>query len=324
MLVRPRWLRVTITAVLFLFCSEIAFSQTPTLTSISPTALSPGMQVTFTGSGFGTAQGGGSVGFNNTAGTVVSWSDTQVVATVAAGTNPGNAWITQNGTRSNYEAFTMVAPTLTSISPTALSPGMQVTFTGSGFGAVQGSGSVGFNNTAGTVVSWSDMQVVATVAAGTNPGNAWVTQNGTRSNYISFTMVAPALTSISPTALSPGMQVTFTGSGFGAVQGSGSVGFNNTAGTVVSWSDTQVVATVAAGTNPGNAWVTQNGTRSNYIVFTVVPSPAISSLSPNTGAVGALVTIAGTNFGATQGSSTVSFDGTIATSTSWSNSSVTV
>jgi hypothetical protein len=49
------------------------------------------------------------------------------------------------------------------------------------------------------------------------------------------------------------------------------VGFNNTAGTVVSWSDTQVVATVAAGTNPGNAWVTQNGTRSNYVAFTMVP-----------------------------------------------------
>jgi hypothetical protein len=250
----------------------VAFTMVPpALTSISPTSVLPGTQVTFTGSGFGATQGSGSVGFNNTAGTVVSWSDTQVVATVAAGTNPGNAWVTQNGTRSNYVAFTMVPPALTSISPTSVLPGTQVTFTGSGFGATQGSGSVGFNNTAGTVVSWSDTQVVATVAAGTNPGNAWVTQNGTRSNYVAFTMIPPTLTSISPTALAPGMQVTFTGSGFGATQGSGSVGFNNTAGTVVSWSDTQVVATVAAGTNPGNAWVTQNGTRSNYVAFTILP-----------------------------------------------------
>src|SRR5581483_11080546 len=255
-----RFTLLLLTSLVCLACVQSAYGA-PTLTSISPTALSPGMQVTFTGSGFGATQGSGSVGFNNTGGTEVSWSDTQVVATVAAGTNPGNAWVTQNGTRSNYVAFTMVPPTLTSISPTALKPGMQVTFTGSGFGATQGSGSVGFNNTGGTVVSWSDTQVVATVAAGTNPGNAWVTQNGTRSNYVAFTMVPPTLTSISPTGLKPGMQVTFTGSGFGATQGSGSVGFNNTAGTVVSWSDTQVVATVAAGTNPGNAWVTQNGTR---------------------------------------------------------------
>ena len=172
-------------------------------------------------------------------------------------------------------------------------------------------------------MSWSDTQVVARVAAGTNPGNAWVTQNGTRSNYIAFTMVPPSLTSISPTALSPGMQVTFTGSGFGATQGSGSVGFNNTAGTVVSWSDTQVVATVAAGTNPGNAWVTQNGTRSNYIAFTIVSPPTISSLSPGSGSVGTSVTITGTSFGATQGTSTISFNGTIATSTSWSDTSIT-
>ncbi len=291
------------------------------LTSISPTALAPGMQVTFTGSGFGATQGSGSVGFNNTAGTVVSWSDTQVVATVAAGTNPGNAWVTQNGTRSNYVAFTMIPPTLTSISPTALAPGMQVTFTGSGFGATQGSGSVGFNNTAGTVVSWSDTQVVATVAAGTNPGNAWVTQNGTRSNYVTFTMIPPTLTSISPTALAPGMQVTFTGSGFGATQGSGSVGFNNTAGTVVSWSDTQVVATVAAGTNPGNAWVTQNGTRSNYVAFTMIP-PTLTSISPTALAPGMQVTFTGSGFGATQGSGSVGFNNTAGTVVSWSDTQV--
>src|ERR1019366_4795456 len=290
----------------------------PALASISPTALAPGMQVTFTGSGFGATQGSGSVGFNNKAGTVVSWSDTQVVATVAAGTNPGNAWVTQNGTRSNYVAFTTIPPTLASISPTALAPGMQVTFTGSGFGATQGSGSVGFNNTAGTVVSWSDTQVVATVAAGTNPGNAWVTQNGTRSNYVAFTMVPPALTSISPTSVLPGTQVTFTGSGFGATQGSGSVGFNNTAGTVVSWSDTQVVATVAAGTNPGNAWVTQNGTRSNYVAFTMVP-PTLTSISPTALAPGMQVTFTGSGFGATQGSGSVGFNNTAGTVVSWSN-----
>src|SRR6202034_1860520 len=46
------------------------------------------------------------------------------------------------------------------------------------------------------------------------------------------------------------------------------------------------------------------------------------SLSPTSGAVGAAVTVTGTNFGSTQGSSTVQFNGTTATITSWSATSI--
>ena len=51
-------------------------------------------------------------------------------------------------------------------------------------------------------------------------------------------------------------------------------------------------------------------------------APSISSLSPTSGAVGASVTIAGTGFGATQGTSTVKFNGTTATVTSWSATTI--
>ena len=51
--------------------------------------------------------------------------------------------------------------------------------------------------------------------------------------------------------------------------------------------------------------------------------PSITSLSLNSGRVGTSVTITGTNFGATQGSNTVTFNGTAATSTAWSNTSIT-
>src|SRR2546422_8916 len=52
--------------------------------------------------------------------------------------------------------------------------------------------------------------------------------------------------------------------------------------------------------------------------------PSITSLTPNSGAVGATVTIAGSNFGSSQGTSTVKFNGTTATATSWSSTSITV
>src|SRR5262249_37221013 len=52
------------------------------------------------------------------------------------------------------------------------------------------------------------------------------------------------------------------------------------------------------------------------------PTATIASLSPTTGAVGATVTITGTNFGATQGTSLVKFNGVTATPTSWSATSI--
>ena len=55
-----------------------------------------------------------------------------------------------------------------------------------------------------------------------------------------------------------------------------------------------------------------------------VPSPSITSLTPASGTVGTSVTIAGTNFGATQGASTVKFNGTMGTPTSWSATSIVV
>jgi hypothetical protein len=54
----------------------------------------------------------------------------------------------------------------------------------------------------------------------------------------------------------------------------------------------------------------------------VSSSPQIASLNPNSGPVATPVTIAGTNFGVTQGTSTVTFNGTSATPTSWSATSI--
>jgi hypothetical protein len=52
--------------------------------------------------------------------------------------------------------------------------------------------------------------------------------------------------------------------------------------------------------------------------------PNVSSLSPAWGPVGTSVTITGASFGATQGTSTVTFNGTTAAPTAWSSTSITV
>jgi hypothetical protein len=54
------------------------------------------------------------------------------------------------------------------------------------------------------------------------------------------------------------------------------------------------------------------------------PAPGILKLTPAQGFPGTSVTITGQNFGAVQGTSTVSFNGTVASVTSWSATSITV
>jgi hypothetical protein len=71
-----------------------------------------------------------------------------------------------------------------------------------------------------------------------------------------------------------------------------------------------------------------SGQTSSYSaeVFFDVPGapPTLTSLSPAVGPVGIPVIIAGANFGASQGASTVNFNGTLATPTSWSATSIMV
>src|SRR6202140_3452388 len=131
---------------------------------------------------------------------------------------------------------------------------------------------------------------------------------------------APSVTSLSPTSGPVGTPITITGTNFGSTQGTSTVKFNGTTATVTSWSATSIATTVPSGATTGNVVVHATGVDSNGSTFTVFPS--ISSLSPTSGAVGASITIAGLNFGSTQGTSTVKFNWTPGAVTGWSASSI--
>jgi IPT/TIG domain-containing protein/Big-like domain-containing protein len=165
--------------------------------------------------------------------------------------------------------LTVVTPTITSVTPTSGVAGTQVTIAGSGFGASQGNGNVWLGSNFGVVVSWGDAQVVATVAPGSQTGTAAILQGGVWSNSVNLTVVTPTITSVTPTSGAAGTQVTIAGSGFGATQGSGNVWLGSNFGLVVSWSDAQVVATVASGSQTGTATILQGGVWSNSVAFTV-------------------------------------------------------
>ena len=166
------------------------------------------------------------------------------------------------------------------------------------------------------------------LAACADSTNAVAESNETNNCKLSANTVtiaaAPNVTSISPASGPVATAVTISGANFGTAQGTSTVTFNGVAGTPTSWNGTNIVVPVPAGASTGPVVVTVGGSSSNGIAFTVpVPPPLINSLTPNSGPVGSSVTISGANFGATQGSSTVRFNGVLANATNWSASSVT-
>jgi hypothetical protein len=241
----------------------------PMVTGVSPTSGEAGTQVTITGSGFGATQGSGAVWLGTNLGIVASWSDGQIVANVATGSTSGVAQVQQSNGASNSVPFTVITATITGVSPNNGLPGTQVAITGSGFGAGQGNGNVWLGTVPAIVNTWSDGQIVATVATGAATGNAQILQNGVMSNAVPFTINLPHITGISPNNGSASTVVTVTGSGFGATQGSGNVWIGSTYGSVAGWSDTQVVASVASNAVSGIVKIEQNGTWSNAVTFTV-------------------------------------------------------
>ena len=152
---------------------------------------------------------------------------------------------------------------------------------GSGFGSARGSGTVWLGMAPGIVQSWSDGAVVAQVASWSMTGNARVLQNGVMSNAVPFTVDALQITGVNPASGASGTSVTISGSGFGSSQGSGIVWLGSTAGQVTGWSDTAVVATVAATAVSGVARIEQNGVWSNALTFTVPSGDNAVTLSPN-------------------------------------------
>jgi IPT/TIG domain-containing protein/beta-propeller repeat-containing protein len=247
----------------------------------------------------------------------------------AVGASIGNANLTATlGTLTASTNLTVVpapsAPSIATVSPTSGLAASQVTITGSGFGVTQGQGYLWLGTTVGLISNWSDTQIVAAVASGSTTGTVWVTQGGLQSNIINFTIAAPGVASVTPASAPQGATVTIVGSGFGAAQGNGLVWLGTAYGIVNSWSDTQVVATVASGSLSGTAGVLRGGW-SNSVPFVVLGGPPrITNISPSSGTPATTVTITGSGFGASQAGGIAWIGGTTASVLSWTDTQITV
>ena len=329
----------------------------PAIHSLSSGTGPEGMVVTIEGENFGPAigayEGRSGVSFNGVWGEPVSWSETQIQVAVPAGAPSGLVTVAVGGEASNGLAFVVErpAPVIESVDARFGREGTRLEITGRNFGpameAIQGWSGVSVEGMWGDPVYWSGREIHVAAPEGVTSGLIVVSSGGQESNGIPFTVAGakrmapepavaassvapragPTLKSLDPTEGPVGTEVKIKGKNFGDERGTNTVTFNGTEVThYVSWANKRIDVEVPAGATTGDVVVTIGVQVTDGIEFTVTvgTDPSITMLDPDSGPEGTSVTITGVNFGAVQGTSTVEFNGTAATPTSWSDTEIEV
>ena len=290
----------------------------PTVTAVTPTdgPLAGGNTVTITGTGFVPGATVAFVGVGAATGVTVV-SSTQITATAPATATPKkvDVTVTTSGGTSALNAGDQYSydpvPTVTSVTPNSgpIVGGNTVTIAGTGFIAGATVNFVGVGNAAGiTVVSATQITAIAPAAPAaetvdvrvTTPGGTSPVNPGDQYTY----SPRPTVTAVTPNAgpVAGGNTVTVSGTGFlpgTTVAFGGTLPGTNV--TVLSPSQLTVTVPAAGSTGVVDVTVTNSaGTSAAVFVdrYSYDATPAVTSVSPNSGPVagGTSVTITGTGF----------------------------
>ena len=309
-----------------------AFSYTCNITNMTPTAATPGINVTLTGTNLGPVQGTVHVGGLNA--TIVSWNDTQIIFLAPSITCGWYKAVVATSWGSSCESAYPLqfggSPSITSFSPN-LGPtqgGVEVTVSGSNFCYTKGSGDVEVGPNTGTIIQWSDTEIRFLLPAGEGANLAVrVTRDDGQSvaAISTFSYSAPSISSISSEGggfpAAGGVTITVAGSNFGSEAG-GVITVAGTPVTPLSWSHTQATFTLPQGTGANIPVVVIAGGQSGSPATFSYDPPQISGIAPASfPTAGGAATLSGSNFGTVQGNLAV--NGTQVTDIlSWSNTEI--
>ncbi len=246
----------------------------PHISAIDPQKTTKAGEVALIGSNFGDGTDG-QVSSSTGTFTRVSWSDTRVSVRQDVGPADYQLWIVVDGSESNRVTFTRLSPNISiTVEPSSLrlkvgettklkakvvdETGKEltdepVTWSSSGDGAVV--------HQDGTVV-----------AAGA--GNFTITAQARDKSATATVIVQepPFISGLSKTLVTPGEEITISGSRFGRTQGDSTVKVRSQTANVVSWSDTSIRITVPSGIGRGEVQVVVNGLPSNLAGPIIVAS----------------------------------------------------
>jgi hypothetical protein len=310
-------------ATQFIYTSDVRCG-VPTVTSLSPAAGPAGVQVTISGTNLLGNDGNPTVvTFGGVPAMVITSTATRVVAVAPAGVGSVQVRLTTCGGAANAPTpFTYcTGPTITNFTPTTGPAGTDVTINGTSFlGADGGQPTVTFGTQSATVLDVTATRILvdapAGFASGTQVSVRVTTCGGTVTAGTSFTYtttttcVAPAITSLAPSAGVAGQQIQVNGTNLiGADMGVPVVTFGANPATLVTSTSTRLVVVVPAGAGSVQVTVATCGGSANAPTpFVYCTAATIAAVTPSSGPSGTTVTITGTNLvGADGVNGTVTF-----------------
>lgn len=279
----------------------------PVIRFFTPTSASAATRVTIYGSHFNRVQ---YVSFGNI--NAISFSvvaDSMIFATIGAGASGDVKVSTLFGTAVKpgfvYIPGDTTPPLISYFSPTAAGRTATVNIYGSHFKTTT---SVRFGGVpAMSFTISSDSLIYARVNSGASGNVTVTTPFGTATKagftYINLDTIPPVIRSFTPIRGTTGTTVTIFGANLTGTLG---VRFGNIPAGFTIVNDSTIMATVGSGAT-GNVSVIKRYDTATLGTFTFFASPVITSVTPASGAVGAIVTIFGRNFGMEPDSNIVYF-----------------
>ncbi len=194
--------------------------------TLSPTEAYYGDEVTITGDTFGTYDAlTDKVLFTALSGppiegAVVTWTDTEIVAEVPAGSFDGPVAISIDSTLAQTETLTILNPIVTAVTPDKQFAGDVVVVSGFNFGASQDASTLNIDaaDLSAQVSAWADGEISFTLPSNAVDGEVSVTVLTVQSNSLPL-QILPQLTAVDILSPQTGEVLTLSGNNFDALAG---------------------------------------------------------------------------------------------------------
>lgn len=268
--------------------------QTLSVQDILPKRGAAGANIRIRGEGFMSTIKPAQVTVNGNAATIISLTDTLIIALLPGETTSGPVTVTVDGQSSSGPVFKVMA--ITSLLPATGGKGTKVTLKGSGFDPDISKVKVFFNGKAGQVLEVKEEQMTVIAPDGVETGNITATIDGIALPGGVFTVVpAPTISTVSPMSGPAGTEMTITGTGFSEIAGETKVSINDKEIVLTSVTKTVVKLIIPGNTGTGKVKVVVNDQAAEGPTFTD-QALGISKNDPEGGLPGTEVTISGTGF----------------------------
>ncbi|SHM47697.1 IPT/TIG domain-containing protein [Chitinophaga jiangningensis] len=281
-----------------------------------------GMHIRISGEGFGNTTSPAAVTINGVSATVVSVSDTLIVAEVPEDASSGPLTVVVDGKSSSGAMFRFQA--IKAIKPLTGGPGTKVVINGSGFEAAPAGNLVDFNGKPAEVLEATESRLVVLAPADITTGPLSVTVSGQKIPGPAFTIVpSPIIEVVTPLSGPKGLEMSISGLNFSKEADENIVTINGTVVPVKTATATRLTLVLPGGTGDGKVVLAVNDQKVDGPHFKD-QNLGIVQVMPATGLAGTKVTITGAGFSTVAAENIVTFNGIPATVESATETSLVV